>query len=81
MCKQLYIYWHVLNVDGQKAQLAPKVVVVSNALDIHDDSMTAAIDYIFEMASIKDKYVHKLIYLIVVMPYFNRHPYWLRYAS
>ena len=56
------------------------VVVVSNALDIHDDSMTAAIDYIFEMASIKDKYVHKLIYLIVVMPYFNRHPYWLRYA-
>lgn len=57
------------------------VVVVSNALDIHDDSMTAAIDYIFEMASIKDKYVHKLIYLIVVMPYFNRHPYWLRYAS
>ena len=57
------------------------VVFVSNALDIHDDSMTAVIDYIFEMASIKDKYVHKLIYLIVVMPYFNRHPYWLRYAS
>ena len=75
----------MLNVDGQKAQLAPKVVhsccSCLNALDIHDDSMTTAIDYIFEMASIKDKYVHKLIYLIVVMPYFNRHPYWLRYAS
>ena len=33
-------------------------------LNIHDDSITA-IDYIFEMASINDKYVHKLIYLIV----------------
>ena len=50
-----------------RAPLAPKALVVSNVLNIHDDSMTA-IDYIFEMASIKDKYVHKLIYLIVVLP-------------